>query len=73
MKTITGAELLISQFECMPPGSNLEREEVLQMVVDLGGDKDAAARCPWDSSLLAYVLALITRSIADQQPGGKTS
>lgn len=43
------------------------------MIVDLGGDKDAAIRCPYDSSLLAYVLALITRSIADQQSGGKSS
>lgn len=63
MSCLSGAEMVIADFETMPPDSRLRRGEILRMVAELGGCADAVIRCNHEASILAYVAALIERRI----------
>jgi len=62
---ITSAQDLIDIFEQSPPDFAVRKEVVADMAERLGGSRKAVINCRWDTSILAYVLALAIRRLEE--------
>ena len=62
---ITSAQDLIDIFERSHPDWTVNKSVVADMAERLGGNREAVMNCRWDTSILAYVLALAIRRLEE--------